>query len=66
MGYKTKAEWARARATQLEETACRVGGEVRGTRSWRDARTRRESASRLLSEATRFRRMADRFAAGGI
>ena len=66
MRYQTKAEWARARATQLEETACRVSGEARTTRSCSDSRTRRENARRLLSEASRFRIMAERFAAAGV
>lgn len=62
--YATKAEWAAAMAADLDRQAAAVGAERSG--SWRRRHARRDGAARLMREAARYRRMAERYVARGV
>lgn len=62
--YATKAEWASAMAADLDAQAAAVSAGKGG--GWRRWRGRSEGAARLMREAARYRRMAERFVASGI
>lgn len=62
--YPTKAAWARAEAKALRDQAFALPTVSR--HNWRGVRRRAEGQSRLLAEAARFDRMAERFEARGL
>lgn len=62
--YATKAEWAAAMAADLDRQVAAVR-DVRGG-AWRHRRARSDGAVRLMREAARYRRMAERFGAAGV
>lgn len=66
MNYKTKSEWARARATELEAAAREIMPAMR-SRPYSDFRYAKAMNARdhCLLEAMRFRQMAQRFADKG-
>lgn len=66
MRYRTKAEWAEAKAAEMEKSAFDTIQSAKD-KPYSPSRWARSYAARdnLLSEAMRYRRMAARFAASG-
>ena len=67
MKYQTKAEWAAAKAAELEADADQVLRDQRASfNTARDYARSCHATEHLLGEAAKFRRMAQRFAAQGL
>lgn len=67
MQYKTKAEWAAAKAAELEADADQVLRDQRANyNTARDYARSCHATEHLLGEAAKFRRMAEQFRARGV
>jgi hypothetical protein len=67
MRYKTKAEWAAAKAAEFEREAAQAAREpFRGPYSGRRYGRHGRAGDGALAEAARFRRLAARYAAQGL
>jgi len=66
MRYATKAEWAEAKAAELESKALAIPSECRGAGySARRYAQGMDDRAQLWREAARYRRLAERYAAAG-
>jgi hypothetical protein len=67
MRYRTKAEWAEAKAAEMEACATETARDVRSEPYTSARRYARGMGARdhFLREAVRYRRLAERFAASG-
>jgi len=63
MGFATKAEWADARAKELEDQLYRVSSEHV---EYRQVRRKYSSMENIRQEAAKFRRMAATFRRRGL
>jgi len=63
MRYRTKAEWAHARARTLRAQADQLRAERIPSADWRGVRRKMDGIRRLEEEAQRFARIAERLAA---
>jgi predicted nucleic acid-binding protein len=66
MSYRSKAEWAAAKAQEIHQQARELAAERVPSAKWRRVRAKLDGAARLREEAFRFERMARRYREQGV